>query len=267
MPIMQTTMTPAGGAVAYHKAIKVEADLITDKATAIVASYSSFDDAMAGKSVSFHWALDVPMSFLAGENVLLSLEQAMVSEPTLPFFGGTIVSDETNSLAAVKTRKAASLRAACNAQIIEGFHCDALGAAFLYPAKPTDQTNLAGSIIDSLIPGIAEDWATPFWCANTAGEWDFRLHSAAQIQKVGRDGKLALLAAMGKNEFLSRLVMTAYTKEQVAMVTWGGAVPGPFEPVEEEGVIVKTTAASSTPSVIPVSAVPMPTGETTVIAS
>lgn len=106
----------------------------------------------------------------------------------------------------VRLAKVAAISAACAAAIVAGFPSSALGAEYTYPAKPTDQTNLAGSIIDSLLAGAAE-WETPFWCVDAAGVWDFRMHTAAQIQQVGRDAKAAILAAMGRNEALRAQIM------------------------------------------------------------
>lgn len=254
MPIIQPTQTPSGVTVSYHKLLKVEGDLVTNAATAIVSSYSNFDDMIAGKLPSFHWSLTIPIAMLSGENLLDTLEQAMITQPDLPFFGGSIVMDETESVGAYQSRKLAELRQACNAQIIAGFQCDALGSVHLYPAKQTDQTNLAGSIIDSLIPDLPADWTTPFWCADAGGVWDFRPHTAAQIQKAGRDGKSALLAAMGKNEYLGRITMTAMSKEQVAQVGWNLPVPT-FEPAPAP----ETPAADSAPEAAPA---PAPYSET-----
>ena len=84
----------------------------------------------------------------------------------------------------------------------------------------TDQQNLASSVLDSLLPGLSEDWTTPFWCEDTSGAWAFRMHTAVQIQQVGRDAKASILAAMGKNEILQAQIATAETVEQLEGITW-----------------------------------------------
>lgn len=119
---------------------------------------------------------------------------------------------------ATRAAKVAEMSAACAAAIVAGFKSTALGAEHTYPAKPTDQTNLAGSILDSLIAGPG-DWATPFWCADSAGAWDFRPHTAAQIQQVGRDGKAAILAAMTRNEALRAQIMES-SIAQIDEIHW-----------------------------------------------
>lgn len=114
--------------------------------------------------------------------------------------------------------KVTEMRACCAAAITGGFTSAALGVEHQYPAKLTDQTNLAGSIIDSLIPGPA-DWTTPFWCGDSAGDWKFRMHTATQIQQVGRDAKAAILAAMTRNEAL-RVRIEGATREELDAIGW-----------------------------------------------
>lgn len=125
-------------------------------------------------------------------------------------------------LAAAQAAKVAELSTACKAAIYAGFTSDALGSAYSYPAKDTDQQNLSGSVLASLLPSAAGgDWATPFWCADAAGAWEFRAHTAAQIQQVGQDGKAAILAAMARNQSLAAQVLAATTVDAVAAITWG----------------------------------------------
>lgn len=105
--------------------------------------------------------------------------------------------------------KAEMMSLACRDHIEGGFISNALGAPFLYPAKPHDQVNLFGSVIDSLLFATDPNWTTPFWCANEQGEWAFRPHTRAQIQRVGRQGKMSILAAMQRNDTLQAQIMTA----------------------------------------------------------
>lgn len=111
------------------------------------------------------------------------------------------------------------ISAACRAQIEKGFICAALGTLCLYPAKAQDQANLVASVTDSLLFADDPDWTTPFWCADDQGAWDFRLHTRAQIQQVGRQGKASILAAMQRNEVLQRQIATA-TEEQLRAIVW-----------------------------------------------
>lgn len=124
------------------------------------------------------------------------------------------------TLADLKTAKNAEINAACQSAIYAGFESSALGSVHTYPAKNLDQQNLSASVLASLMPGLSTTWTTPFWCADAAGGWDFRAHTAAQIQWVGQDGKAAILAALAKNKTLVDLVAASTTAEQVAAIVW-----------------------------------------------
>ncbi|SAL03099.1 hypothetical protein AWB77_06706 [Caballeronia fortuita] len=123
-------------------------------------------------------------------------------------------------LAAAQSAKVAELSAACKAAIYAGFTSKALGASYSYPAKDTDQQNLASSVIDSLLNASNAEWATPFWCADASGAWAFRMHTAAQIQQVGKEGKAAILSAMARNQSLAAAVMAAATVDEVDAIAW-----------------------------------------------
>lgn len=121
---------------------------------------------------------------------------------------------------AVRALHVERMRVACEQQIVAGFMCAALGEAHLYPAKVQDQANLIASVTDSLMADDALGWRTQFWCADAAGAWEFRDHTVAQIQQVGKTGKAAILAAMGKNELLRRQIEAASTAAQIEAITW-----------------------------------------------
>lgn len=120
----------------------------------------------------------------------------------------------------LKTDKSAFLNAACKQAIYEGYTSDALGADYLYPLKPLDQTNMTASVTDSLIPTNPVDWVTPFWCADLNGVWEYRLHTMAQIQKAGSDGKKHIVTQLQKNALLQGLVTQAVTPEELETIVW-----------------------------------------------
>jgi hypothetical protein len=123
-------------------------------------------------------------------------------------------------LASVKASQTAIVSAACQATIVAGFTSSALGAAHTYPAKPTDQQNLNASVVASILPGVAADWTTPFWCADYTGTWAYVMHTAAQIQQVGVDGKAEILACLTKNQQLAAQIDAATTVEAVRAINW-----------------------------------------------
>jgi hypothetical protein len=120
----------------------------------------------------------------------------------------------------IQTDQITALTAACAAEIIGGYTSSALGSVHTYPAKPTDQINMLGSVTASLLPGISNDWTTPFWCADDKGVWSFQMHTAVQIQQAGADGKTAVATAQTKLATLSAEVMAATTADAVNAIVW-----------------------------------------------
>ena len=127
---------------------------------------------------------------------------------------------ETASIDELRARRVEAMSAACEQQIVAGFTCSALGEDYLYPAKMKDQINLLGSIAEANMVEGDPDWRTQFWCADAVGAWEFRDHTVAQIQQVGKTGKAAILAAMGKNELLRRQIEVCSTAAQIEAITW-----------------------------------------------
>lgn len=119
-----------------------------------------------------------------------------------------------------KDAKIASLSAACRQAITAGFESSALGQPHLYPSKETDQLNLAGSVTDSLLADLPADWVTPLWCADSAGEWAMRPHTAEQIQQVGREAKTRILSLMQHNAALAEQARLAPDKPSVDQIIW-----------------------------------------------
>jgi hypothetical protein len=129
------------------------------------------------------------------------------------------------TLTEAKQSKLADLSVSCQAQIYAGFDSSALGAVHHYPAKDRDQSNLAGSVLASLLPGVANDWTTPFWCADADDNWSFADHTAEQIQQVGRDAKVAILTALAKNAQLAEQINAIALDDpdfqtKIAAITW-----------------------------------------------
>ena len=124
------------------------------------------------------------------------------------------------SFADIKAAKLTALTAACAAEIVDGYQSSALGSDHTYPAKPTDQINMLGSVTASLLPGLAADWTTPFWCADATGTWSFQMHTAAQIQAAGADGKAAVATAQTKLATLSAQTSAAKAQSDLDAIAW-----------------------------------------------
>ena len=123
-------------------------------------------------------------------------------------------------LAAAQKSQIKMISAGCATTIVSGFTSSALGAAYTYPSKPTDQANLNANVVSSILPGLPTTWATEQLCADSNGVWAYRLHTAAQIQQAGVDGKAAILACLLKNDNLRSQIMACTTEAEVAAITW-----------------------------------------------
>lgn len=229
MPIIIPTRTSSDVSVAYHRVTKVEFDVDGGFAKAVISSYSDEAAAVQRKPIASHWTLGVPMAaFQGAAPVLDDVETALIHIPDSPFFGGAIISDMLASLDAAKARKLAALEYTCSQVICRGFMSSALGEVYRYPAKQQDQANLAASVLDSIVPGLAEGWTTPFWCAD-GDSWAWRLHDATQIQQVGRDAKASVLAAQAINEGLA--LQVAAVEDGEGAVAAVNAINWPLEEV------------------------------------
>lgn len=81
-------------------------------------------------------------------------------------------------------------------EIEAGFLSSALGAPHFYPSKKIDQQNINANVVSSLLDDVTGEWVTLQICRDASGVWDYRAHTAAQIQHVGRAGKAHVMAAL-----------------------------------------------------------------------
>lgn len=94
--------------------------------------------------------------------------------------------EPAQSLDDLRAARDAALSAECAAAIVSGVTADALGEPIFYPTGSTDQVNLAGAVVLTLLPGLPADWSQELTCRDAGGIWARRPHSAAQAQAVGR---------------------------------------------------------------------------------
>lgn len=126
---------------------------------------------------------------------------------------------DPRTLDQARADKAAELSTACATHILGGFVSSALGAAYTYPSTILDQHNLNGLVTRSLYPGNPAGWIEKFWCADAAGVWARRDHTAAQLQQVGDEAIVRITTAQAKCD--SKIAQAnAATFEQLATLTW-----------------------------------------------
>ena len=124
------------------------------------------------------------------------------------------------SLADAQAIQIAALYAACDAEMVGGFVSSALGAAYTYPTKPTDQVNLIGAATDANNPANLSTWTRAFPCADSTGVWARRDHTAVQIRQVFADGVTAREALSAQLAALVAQVEAATTVAAVQAIVW-----------------------------------------------
>lgn len=123
-------------------------------------------------------------------------------------------------IAAARQLKATEISSACETGIMAGFVSAALGDDHHYPADMTDQANLTASVMRSTLTadGPAEEY--PFKCADGAGNWQFRPHTAAQIQQVGKDAYQHILGLRQVNAVLQEQIALAQSEQDINSIAW-----------------------------------------------
>lgn len=120
----------------------------------------------------------------------------------------------------LKEEKSKEINSKAKLAIVSGFKSAALGTEHYYPSNLVDQQNLNSSVVSALLEDEGSSWATPFWCANQAGEWAFVAHSVAQIKQAGKDAKAHVLTQMNKSAELQAQIQQVDSFEALSAIQW-----------------------------------------------
>ena len=216
--IFQKPISFEGRNLRFHLIVDRVLDFEAKTIKPIIWSWSSREAAEANRGDAIPFTTTVEFDEW-DPMLLVNLEPLVVGLDWEPNKVGYTPPPE-KTLEELKAEKSLELDLAASGQIYLGYDSDALGVVHHYPAKDKDQTNMVASVTDSYNPANPVDWTTPFWCEDSEGVWAYRMHTATQIQKAGSDGKLAILASLGKNAYLQSLVLAAATVEDLAAITW-----------------------------------------------
>ena len=99
------------------------------------------------------------------------------------------------------------INAAVELAIESGFISNALGADHTYKSDRDDQLNLIGAAQAGV--------DMPFYCADTTDDWQYRLHTAAQLQTVLTDGAAIKLAFLQQARTLKAQAEAATTEAEL----------------------------------------------------
>jgi hypothetical protein len=103
-------------------------------------------------------------------------------------------------------------------EIISGIELDVLGQVYYYPTKLTDQINLSGLVIESLL--IPSDDPYKFWCRSNTGTWERLPHTKEQIQILGRAVAKKIKDAQNKYALKLDEVNSATLTSQLELIVW-----------------------------------------------
>ena len=163
--------------------------------------------------------IDVPLPLPA--NCIPCTQTQAETWQTLEFVGGVLQAiPAAMLLSQAQAAQKVLLRASCVSAIVSGFVSSALGSAYTYPSTLTDQHNLSGSVVASLLPNLPSTWTTPFWVMDSTSAWSFAPHTAAQIQQAGLDGKAWITTCQQKKTSLDAQIDAATTVSAVQSVVW-----------------------------------------------
>lgn len=216
--MIQKQIATSNGPANYHVLFKVESLRPGSMLTLTIDSYSDEATFLANGGLMSRKMLAMPSPTGAGA-IFDDAENWLLTDAGSPYQGGQIVADMSDTLEAMRTRKVVEMSQRCADAILAGFVSSALGAAYRYPSDPEDQANLTASVLDSTLPGNDASWLTAFKCMDSDGVRAYRMHTASQIQAVGKEGKAAITAALLKNEQLRAQILAADAVE-LAAIGW-----------------------------------------------
>lgn len=215
MPITHNARAPNGITVAYHKAVKLEVDLVNNVATVAVQSYTNEEAYLDKLSIAWMWTINVPTEYLAGNGTVLEdVENALVTIESSPFLDGSVQADATISLEALKLKKNAEINRA---------RLQANQSHFMFSGKEIAFDQL--SFID-IISANGEIALTGQLPAGWLGGWKAKDNSIVAIPNVATWTTFyKAMVQQGQENFLRAQTLKAQlnaatSAEEIATIQW-----------------------------------------------
>ncbi|MDE2105063.1 MAG: hypothetical protein KGL39_47935 [Patescibacteria group bacterium] len=124
--------------------------------------------------------------------------------------GAIVVATVDPAIARAQASQSAAMNSACQTAIQAGFSSSALGSAYTYGCKATDQANINLTAISG----------GSLWCENSAGAWTLTSHTPAQAQQVQKDMAAHIQAQQANYAKALTDIAAATTVAGVEAVTW-----------------------------------------------
>lgn len=121
-----------------------------------------------------------------------------------------VVATVDPAIARAQASQSAAMNSACQTAIQAGFSSSALGSAYTYGCKPTDQANINLAAING----------GALWCQNASGVWALTAHTAAQAQQVQKDMSAHIQAQQSTYAKALSDIAASASVTAVEAVTW-----------------------------------------------
>lgn len=208
MPILKPINTPNGAAVSFHKAVQANYDPVAGTVAVNVASWADEDTHNAGGLLVWMWPVDLTPAALGDLDAALAL--------VAPFDGGTVVSDESQSLEAVQARQCAALDAAYARAITQSVSfTTAASDTHAYQSDPDSVAKLSNCLL-----GWMASAAVPsgfYWLASDNTHVAF---TYADLQGLAAAFINAGHGAFTQLQDLKDAVRAAETVDAARSITW-----------------------------------------------
>ena len=210
MPILKSTITPNGAALGYHRAIRMSVDLVANTSVVTVISHVDETAYKNGLPHAWNWEIGIPVALLDASSAGNTVELALITPANSPFYQGTVVSDDSQTLETYKLRKWAVLKDARTAAEMASFTCD----GSMYQA---DKERISGAVQLALLAQLA---GQPFTIDWTLTDNSVKTLDASQMIAVGVALGKAVSAIFDTARSLRTRLDAATTIEEVDAIGW-----------------------------------------------
>ena len=121
-----------------------------------------------------------------------------------------VVATVDPAIARAQASQSATMNLDCQSAIQAGFSSSALGSAYTYGCKATDQANINLTAISG----------GSLWCENSAGAWTLTSHTPAQAQQVQKDMAAHIQAQQANYAKALSDIAASASVTAVQAVTW-----------------------------------------------
>lgn len=125
--------------------------------------------------------------------------------------GAIVVATVDPAIAKAQAAQSALMASACQNAIEAGFSSSALGSAYTYGCKATDQMNV----------NLAAVGGGNLWCESSSGAWAFSAHTVTEAQQVQKDMAAHIQEQQATYAKALSDIAAATTVSGVEAVTWG----------------------------------------------